>query len=133
MHNSPTLTSKFAQSQPSLLFSIMVLVFVIMFSMLMCSLLLQVFPGSTETRLCPDGFGTTLSRIPFPSLRGSYNCAATTSKPENPTPRPGHVEKGARLNKVYPHNLPPLTDMTGWCEVRSANKEGDKKRSVQRP
>ncbi len=41
-------------------------------------------------------------------------------------------EKGSPLNKVNPYNLPPLTDMTGRCEVRSANKERDIKRSVQR-
>ncbi len=75
-----------------------------------------------------------IGRDPRVPIRVSYNpllhnCAATTRKPETltltprPRPRPTMLEKGAGLNKVNSHDLPPLTDMTGWCEVRSANKE----------
>ncbi len=72
--------------------------------------------------------------IPYPAglcaphLR-SYDLKARNPKSKTKT----MLDKGARLNKANPHNLPPLTDMTGWCEVRSANKERDKKRTVRRP
>ena len=115
----------------------MVLVFVIVFSMLTSSLLSQVrqltpkhSPGSTETRLGPNGFGNTLcgyhplacAGLCAPQLR-SYDFKARNPNPKTKTKLRNHVREGSPAQKANPHNLPPPTDMTGWCEVRSANKE----------